>query len=145
MDNLNRPKVGIGIFVFKDGKFIMGCRRGSHGEGTWSVPGGHLEFGETIEQGARREVMEETGLTIKNVKIAGITNDIFHNEKKHYVTVWVTSTWRSGTAKIMEPDKFRQLEWRDFGTLPEALFLPWEQLLKSDFISNIKTLESESK
>ena len=62
--NTNVPRVGIGIFVFKNHKFIMGCRKGAHGEGTWSVPGGHLEFGETIEEGSAREVLEETGLKI---------------------------------------------------------------------------------
>jgi 8-oxo-dGTP diphosphatase len=54
----NRPKVGIGVFIFKDGKFLMGCRKGTHGAGTWSVPGGHLEFGESFEECAEREALE---------------------------------------------------------------------------------------
>lgn len=138
--NQQFPRVGLGIFVFKDGKFIMGCRRGAHGEGTWSVPGGHLEFGETIEEGAKREVEEETGLKITNVKVAGITNDIFELEGKHYLTIWVTSNWKRGKPKIMEPDKFIDLEWHNFETLSENLFLPWKELLKSNFISEIKRL-----
>lgn len=41
----DKPKVrvGIGVFVFKDGKFLMAQRKNAHGDGTWSVPGGHLE------------------------------------------------------------------------------------------------------
>lgn len=136
--NQQFPRVGIGVFIFKNGKFIMGCRKGAHGEGTWSVPGGHLEFGETIEEGAQRETEEETGLKIKSVKIAGITNDIFEAEGKHYITIWVTSDWKSGEPKIMEPDKFLDLNWYDFESLPENLFLPWKELLKSEFFSNIK-------
>lgn len=132
------PRVGIGVFVFKDGKFIMGCRKGAHGEGSWSVPGGHLEFGETIEEGARREVEEETGLAITDIKIAGLTNDIFETEGKHYITIWVTSRWESGHPQLMEPDKFLDLDWHDFETLPENLFLPWKELLKSDFFPKIK-------
>lgn len=134
------PRVGIGVFVFKEGKFLMGCRKGAHGDGTWSIPGGHLEFGETIEQGAQREVEEETGLKISDIKIAGITNDIFKNEDKHYITIWVTSFWKSGIPKIMEPDKFLNLEWNSFENLPENLFLPWKELLKSDFFSQIKKI-----
>ena len=65
----------------------MGKRKGSHGEGTWSVPGGHLEFGETIENCAKREVYEETGLVITDVTVAGITNDIFSEEETHYITI----------------------------------------------------------
>jgi 8-oxo-dGTP diphosphatase len=57
-------RVGIGVFVWKDGKFLMGKRLGSHGSGTWSIPGGHLEFDETWQQCAVREVLEETGLKI---------------------------------------------------------------------------------
>ncbi len=116
----------------------MGCRKGAHGEGSWSVPGGHLEFGETIEQGAKREVFEETGLTIKNVKVAGITNDIFLKEDKHYITIWVTSNWKKGKPTITEPDKFLDLDYRDFNTLPANLFLPWQELLKSDFVRDVK-------
>lgn len=132
------PRVGIGVFVFKNNKFIMGCRKGSHGEGTWSVPGGHLEFGETIEQGAKREVVEETGMMIVNVKIAGITNDIFKKEGKHYITIWVTSNWKRGKPRVNEPDKFLEVGWHSFRNLPKNLFLPWRELLKSSFYSQIK-------
>lgn len=132
------PRIGVAIFVFKNKKFIIGQRKGAHGEGTWSVPGGHLEFGETIEKTAAREVLEETGLKINNIKIAGITNDIFKKEKKHYITIWVTSNWVHGKHKINEPDKFLELDWIDFDNLPKPLFLPWKQLIKSEFFQDIK-------
>lgn len=128
----------MGIFVFNGSKFVMGCRKGAHGEGSWSVPGGHLEFGEKIKKGAEREVFEETGVRIKNIKIAGITNDYFKKEGKHYLTIWLTSDWKSGKLKIKEPDKFLKLDWYDFKSLPKNLFLPWKELLKSDFIEKIK-------
>jgi 8-oxo-dGTP diphosphatase len=64
----NNVRVGIGVFVFKEGKFLMQKRQGSHGEGTWSCPGGHLEFGESFKDTARREVKEETNLEIDNVR-----------------------------------------------------------------------------
>ena len=40
----NRPKVGLGVFVFKDNKFLIQKRINSHGHNTWCLPGGHLEF-----------------------------------------------------------------------------------------------------
>lgn len=138
------PRVGIAVFIFKDRKFLMGRRKGAHGEDTWSVPGGHLEFGEMIEDGARREVEEETGLHITDVKVAGITNDIFEEERKHYVTIWVISRWKNGEPQIKEPDKLLDLAWHDFSTLPHNLFLPWKQLLSSDFFSEIKKQIAES-
>lgn len=117
----------------------MGKRKGAHGEGTWSVPGGHLEFGETIEEGAQREVREETGLEIGDIKIEGVTNDIFEEEGKHYITIWITSQWKQGEPHIKEPDKLLDLRWYNFDTLPEELFLPWRQLFVSDFFQRIRT------
>ena len=101
-------RTGIGVFIFKDGKFLMGQRRNSHGDGTWSIPGGHLEFGETFEDAAKREVLEETGLKIKNIRFGAVTNDYFKKENKHYVTVWVLSDWESGEAYVVayDLDKF---------------------------------------
>lgn len=136
MDKIAR--IGIGVFVFKNGKFLMGRRRNAHGDGAWSIPGGHLEFGETFEDTAKREVLEETGLAIKNARFGAVTNDYFRDEGKHYVTVWVLSDWESGKEHITEPDKYVDMEWRDFDTLPEPLFLPWQQLLSSQFIDSMK-------
>lgn len=123
------PKVGVGVFVWKDGKFIMGQRLGSHGANTWSIPGGHLEYGESWEECAKREVLEETGLEIESVRLLAVTNDLFENDGKHYVTLWVESDWVSGKPQIIEPDKLIKLEWRDFVSLPSPLFDPcWKNL-----------------
>lgn len=62
-----RPKVGIGVIVRKEGKVLLGKRKNSHGAGSWAFPGGHLEYGESWEECARREVKEETGIAIKNM------------------------------------------------------------------------------
>lgn len=136
MESTN-PRVGVGVFVFRNGKFLMGKRMGAHGEGSWSVPGGHLEFGESFAQTAEREVLEETGLHIKNIRFGAVTNDFFQKEGKHYVTVWMLSSYESGEAAICEPDKYIDQDWFDFNTLPSPLFFPWEQLLKSEFIERI--------
>ncbi|MGC1176848.1 MAG: NUDIX domain-containing protein, partial [Candidatus Saccharimonadales bacterium] len=100
----NRPKIGVGVFVWKDGKFLMGKRLGSHGAQTWSIPGGHLEFGESWEACAKREVLEEAGIVIENVRFLAATNDLFPADKKHYVTIWVECDWKSGEPTLTEPD-----------------------------------------
>lgn len=107
----------------------MGRRRGSHGDGTWSVPGGHQEFGETWEDTAKREVLEETGMEIKNVRFVVATNDFFAKEDKHYVTFWMAADWANGEPTITEPDKWVDQGWYDFKTMPEPLFEPcWQNL-----------------
>lgn len=128
----------IGFPFSRDGKFLLQKRQGSHGEGTWSLPGGHLEHGESFENAAKREVKEESDLDIKNVRFAAVTNDIFTNENKHYVTVWLSSDWAGGVLKNMEPEKCTEQIWATFETLPRPLFHTWNQLFESEFLESVK-------
>ncbi len=103
--------VGVGIVIRRDGMVLLGKRKGSHGESTWGLPGGHLEPGETVEECARRETSEETGLQISHMVNVGFTNDIFEAEKKHYVTLFVEAGDPGGNPEILEPDKCEFWGW----------------------------------
>lgn len=125
---MERPKVGVACFVWKDGKFLIGKRIGKHGENTWSVPGGHLEYGESWADAAKREVMEESGMEIDNVRLFAVTNDIF-DTGKHYISIWVEADWVANEPTITEPDTWIDQMWCDFKSLPEPLFEPcWQNL-----------------
>jgi 8-oxo-dGTP diphosphatase len=126
-------RVGVAVFIWKDGKFLVQRRLGAHGAGSWTVPGGNLEFNESLEACARREVQEETGLQITNIRFLTLTNDQFKAEGKHYLTVWMVSDWASGDPAIMEPTKCTAQQWCDFENLPEPLFEPcWSNLRLSE-------------
>ena len=133
MTKEKRPKVGIGVIILKDKRVLMGKRKNSHGQDTWSFPGGHLELNETWEDCARRETMEETGIKIKNIRFSAATNDIFTLEEKHYITILMLSDYDSGEVAIMEPEKCSGWEWFDWDNLPSPLFLPVENLLKNNY------------
>ncbi|POG81902.1 NUDIX hydrolase domain-like protein [Rhizophagus irregularis DAOM 181602=DAOM 197198] len=117
------PRVGVGVFVIRGNKFLVGKRKGSHGAGTWEIPGGHLEFGETFSDCAKREILEETNLEIKNIKYQTVTNEIMHNENKHYVSIYMKAEVvdenvepahkliMKACIKVMEPNKTECLEW----------------------------------
>jgi 8-oxo-dGTP diphosphatase len=126
-------EAGIGVIVKKDGKVLLGKRLNSHGAGTWSFPGGHLEVNETWEECAEREVLEEANIKISNLKFADVTNDIFIEEKKHYITIFMVSDYNSGTLRINEPDKCEEWAWFRWNDLPESLFLPIQNLLKHGY------------
>jgi 8-oxo-dGTP diphosphatase len=128
-----RPSVGFGVYILRNGEVLLGKRKNSHGEGAWCATGGHLEFGESFEKGAKRETLEEAGIKIKNIRVGGITNDIFEKEKKHYVTIALIADWGSGEAEMMEPDKWDEWGWFEWDKLPDPLFLPFQNLLKQKF------------
>jgi 8-oxo-dGTP diphosphatase len=128
-----RPKVGLGVVIVKDGKVLLGKRKNAHGEGTWGFPGGHLEFGESYEDCARRETTEEADITIKNIRFVTATNDVFVEEDKHYITVYMLADYDSGEIKNMEPYKLESWEWFTWDNLPQPLFLPIEHLIATGF------------
>lgn len=125
-----RPHIGVGVMVWNGDRLLLGKRISSHGENSWQFPGGHLEFGETVEDCARREVMEEAGISIRDIRPGGYTNDVFIDADKHYVTLFVTSEYDSGELVVMEPDKCEQWQWFQWSDLPQPLFLPIRNFLK---------------
>lgn len=126
---MNRPQVGVAVIVARDGRVLMLKRTGAHGEDTWAPPGGHLEFGESIEECAVRETLEETGVAIGTVQFVAITNDVFESEQKHYVTIWVEGTYESGHATAAYPDRVQEVAWVPWDALPQPLFIPVQNLM----------------
>ena len=129
----DRPLIGVAVIVNKNGKILLGKRKNSHGDGTWAFPGGHLEFSESIEECARREVFEETGIKIKNIKYGPYTNDIFEREGKHYVTLFVLADYDAGVPRVKEPHKCERWQWHQWPPEVEPYFLPITNLLKQNF------------
>lgn len=130
---MERPKVGLGVLIRRENKILLGKRKNAHGEGSWCAPGGHLEGGESFEECVRRETEEEVGISIKNVRFAAVTNDIFTEESKHYVTIFMVADFEDGEVTLKEPDKCEKWEWFEWNKLPEPLFLPNVNLVKQGF------------
>lgn len=128
-------RVGTSLLIFNDDKLLLGERCGSHGANTFAPPGGHIEFGETPEQCAQRELKEETNLDLIECRRGPWTNDFFEQEQKHYITLYLF-TKVSGTLKLLEPEKCLSWKLYSFDALPSPLFLPIQNLL------NITTLQS---
>lgn len=121
-----KQKVGVGIGVIlvnKKGQILIGKRKGTH-EPKYSIPGGHLELGETFEQCAVREMKEETDLDIKSPKVIAVTNNLetFKEEGKHNISIVLLVTEYSGELKIMEPEKCEEWKWCEPNILPEPHF-----------------------
>lgn len=111
--------MGVGVLVQHaehPGLVLLGRRKGSHGSGSLSLPGGHLELGESVAQCAVREVEEECNLALdaSSVRLVGVTQDLFaESAGKHYVTLIVIAAVlpTSPTLENMEPHKCEAWEW----------------------------------
>jgi 8-oxo-dGTP diphosphatase len=116
-----RPLVGISVLVVKDGKILLGKRRGSHGEGEYAVPGGHLEHLESFYQCAVREVLEETGMEVGPLRFLRVHNATQY-APKHYVDLAFVAVWQAGEPQVREPDKVESWAWYSPDDLPSPLF-----------------------
>lgn len=114
-------RVGVGVMVVRDGKVLVQKRKGSHGAGEYSWPGGHLEYLESFEGCARRECREEAGIEIDNVRFVRLMN-MTKYAPKHYVDIGLMADWKSGEPQVLEPEKCEGWEWFDLDQLPEPLF-----------------------
>ncbi len=128
-----KKKVGAGfgiIILNKEGKILLGKRHPDpdkadsafRSAGEWSLPGGKLDWGETFEEGAIREVKEETGLDIKNPKVISVHN--CKNEHAHFMTVGLVAEEYSGEPQVMEPDEMTEWAWYSFDALPQPRYFP---------------------
>lgn len=129
--------VGFGVLLTKNGAVLLGKRHSDpdkadselRGEGTWTMPGGKLEFGESFEDGAKREVYEETGLKLNETKIICVNND--KNDHAHFVTIGLFSDKFEGEAKVMEPDEITEWRWFSFDNLPTPLYFPSAKIIEN--------------
>lgn len=129
--------VGFGVMILKNNKVLLGHRHEDpekadselEGAGKWTMPGGKLEFGELFEEGAKREVMEETGMELKDVSVICINNDII--ETAHFITIGMFAEEFEGEPKVMEPDEITEWKWFDIDNLPEPMFFPSTKILEN--------------
>lgn len=138
------PQVGVGVLIFREGKLLLGRRKGSHGSGDWSAPGGHLEFGESPEDCARREVLEETGLVLGELNNGAFVSDVFPEVNKHYITLLLVAQDPQGEPQTREPEKCEGWQWFAPENLPQPLFAPLRTWIARDGLVALQQLAQAS-
>lgn len=125
-----KPGVGVGVMIIEENKILLGLRNPDkvkasselQGQGTWTMPGGKVEFMEKLSEAAKRELQEETSLVATKVELLCISDDI--TDSAHYVTVGFIATEYTGEVKAMEPDTILEWKWFDLDNLPDNLYIP---------------------
>ena len=140
---MSKKKVrgGFGVMMLKNGKVLLGRRHEDpkkadselSGEGTWTMPGGKLNFGESFEDSAKREVKEETNINLKNAKVVCVNND--KTEKAHFVTIGLLAIHGKGDfeedPEVMEPDEIIEWKWFAPNKLPKNIYFPSAKVLEN--------------
>jgi 8-oxo-dGTP diphosphatase len=115
--------LGVGVLLRRAGTVLLGLRAGSQGDGTWGLPGGHVEGAEDPLCAAARELREETGLVATRLRSAGWTLHDDAAARRRYVTL-LAEAEADGEPQRCEPQKCLQWRWFDTGALPPNLFEP---------------------
>lgn len=101
-----RPIVGVGVVVWREDKVLLVRRSKPPRQGSWSLPGGAQDLGETVFEAARREIMEETSLDIEVLGLVDVVDSIRHDDagrvRYHYTLVDVVAEWRAGEATALD-------------------------------------------
>ena len=118
-DPASRPQLAVSAAIFRDGKVLLVRRARSPGKGFYSLPGGRVEFGESLQQALAREVDEETGLRIDIVGLAGWREVLPGGPGDgHYVIMSFAARWTAREPVLNdEHDDFKWLEPGAFGDL----------------------------
>ena len=137
------PRVGVGVLIVKEGKVLIGKRKGSHGAGQYALPGGKLEWRETWADCARREVLEETAISLYDVPVTYCyTTEAVIDDDNHWITVFAACEVADDVEVVnREPHKCEgwffatKTEVLEREANGEALFLPLRLLLRDDRVA----------
>lgn len=131
------PYVGVGCVIIRDGRILLVRRQGAHGVGSWSTPGGHLDFAESPAQCAARETEEETGIRVSHVEFLAITNDVFTDAEKHYLTIWMRGQPDRSEAVARDATEIAEVGWFDLDAMPSPLFLSLANLVSGTCLPSV--------
>ncbi len=126
---MNIINIGCNGLIIKDNKLLLGLRKNCYGAGTYGLPGGHLEYGEKLVDGAKREILEECGITATELEYNSTLDQV--RPDQHYIQVNFVVKKYNGNIHCVEPNKCDGWEWFDLKKLPSNIFPPHTSIIEA--------------
>ena len=118
---MKKPSVTVDGVIIKDGKVLLIKRKNEPFKGRWALPGGFVEYGETVEQAVLREVKEETGIDAEIKKLVGVYSDPRRDPRGHTISIAFLLAAR-GAATAAAGDDAIDAKFFDLDNLPLLAF-----------------------
>ncbi len=129
------PRVGVGVMIVREGRVLLARRVSGQRPGWWGWIGGKLEFGESLQECAKREAREEAGVAVTNLRLLCISSILV--EDQHWIDVEFLGDIASGEPRAAAPDELIGWAWYPVDDLPSPIFEPAELALKSYRMGNV--------
>ncbi|AWG34290.1 NUDIX hydrolase [Alcaligenes aquatilis] len=114
-------RVGCGAVIMQNEKILLLKRVREPEAEHWGIPGGKVDWLETLEQAVKREIMEEVGLRLDSLELLVNVNQIDANKGEHWVAPVYWATSFTGQAVVQEPEKHSGMDWFALDQLPGPL------------------------
>lgn len=118
---LNEPRLGCGVAILRDQRLLLIRRARPPEAGCWSLPGGKIDLWERTEDAARREIVEELGISLGPVGLLCVVDLIIPDEQAHWVSPVFLATEFEGEPSLLEPEKHTGLGWFGLDDMPSPL------------------------
>ena len=124
---------GVAVVVTHRQRVLFGQRKTANGGFVWQLPGGWIEPGESPQLAARREVREETGLLLRDLRFVGVTSNVF-SPREHSISLYFEAECVDvESQELAESDNCRAWEWRCWTEVSENLYLPLRLFKETDY------------